>query len=83
MLWMLKLCRDTLCSVKEPITIDDAVEQIYLGLTRIFVATVENISDTPGWLSWLCSNGGIESMNCVNLVGKAVNSHICADASSG
>lgn len=56
---------------------------MYALLTRIFIATVENISDTPGWLSWLCSNGGIEAMNCVNLNGTAANQQICADASSG
>lgn len=77
------IIEETLCSIKQPISLDDAVTEIFTWLTRIFITTIENCSDDPGWLSWLCSNGGIEQMNCVNLNGSKADQQICADASSG
>ena len=74
---------NALCSIKQPISVDEAVSQVFTWLTKIFITTIENCSDDPGWASWLCSNGGIEQMNCVGLNGIAANQQICAGATSG
>lgn len=75
--------QETICSIKDPIPVDVAVNGVFTWTTRIFITMTENISNANGWLTWLCDNVDTDLLNNMNLDGEAVSSTICHDSTAG
>ena len=68
--------QDTACSVNDPISVEEAVNELFTWTTRIFITMIENISNVDGWLDWLCSHVDTGKLNAVNLNGEVVKQQI-------
>nr|OQO15757.1 hypothetical protein B0A51_14852 [Rachicladosporium sp. CCFEE 5018] len=67
-----------LCSVKQPLSNNEASAAISKYSTSAFIQTVVGASDVPGWTSWLCENLDLQHLNAVALNGTVVLQQICA-----
>ena len=74
------LVQSTLCSIKEPISIEEARHVLRTWTTRYFLTVLESISNTHGYLDWLCHNLDVAKMNSVGLLGDSIQSQICVDS---
>ena len=75
--------RETLCAIKKPMSVKEAVAGVTEWLTRIFITMVESVSNVGDWLGWLCEHVVVEGMDGVGLDGVVVNQTICRDSVAG
>lgn len=75
--------KDTICSVKSPLSVADAKSQFTKWTSTGFLAVIQSLTNQPGYQQWLCHNLDVESMNGVGLDGKLVKSTVCMRAFPG
>lgn len=73
----------TICSVKEPMSVEDAKGELVKWQSQGFLAVIQNISNQPGYQKWLCHNLNVEGLNDVGLDGKLVKANVCKVAFPG
>jgi hypothetical protein len=54
-----------------------------LWTTKAFLAILENASDDPGWMPWLCRNLDDGSMNVTALLGMGIKREVCGQGKLG
>ncbi|EME81026.1 uncharacterized protein MYCFIDRAFT_76962 [Pseudocercospora fijiensis CIRAD86] len=64
--------KSTICSVKSPLSVDDAKAQFTKWTSMGFLAVIQNLTNQPGYLKWLCHNLDVGGMDGVGLDGKLV-----------
>lgn len=74
------LIQDILCTYNSPLSVEEAVAEVFTWVTRLFITTIENLSGVDGWLDWLCVNLDIPSMNAAGLYGAVVSAQVCLDS---
>lgn len=77
------LVQDTLCSFQQPICADEGKAAIMEWTSKAFIIAMENISNVPGWLGFLCNQLDVNEMNAVGLDGSLVKQSVCQDAQAG
>lgn len=77
------LMQSTLCEIREPLSVDEALSKILSWTSRLFITVLENIGDVGGWLGWLCKHLDVEGMNSVGLIGWGSKEQVCEDAEMG
>lgn len=70
----------TICDITQPIDISQGANYIRTWISRMFITAIENVSNVDGWLSWLCNNMSVDSMNGAGLDGQVVITEVCDDA---
>ncbi|KAF7190800.1 hypothetical protein HII31_07959 [Pseudocercospora fuligena] len=75
--------KDTICSVKSPLSVDDAKAEFTKWTSTGFLAVIQSLTNQPGYSQWLCHNLDVEGMNGVGLDGKLVKSTVCMRAFPG
>lgn len=68
------------CSITQPILTSDGIDLVTTWRTRYFITVIENISDSDGWLDWLCANIDPGLLTFNGLYGMAVQQQVCNDS---
>ena len=74
------LIQSTLCSFKNPVSVNQADHLVRTWMSRYFTTVIENIGQGAGWIGWLCSNIDPEKLNAAGLYGYGIQSQVCADS---
>lgn len=70
----------TVCSIKEPISVEQAEQALKSWTTKSFLAFILNISGTSGYKRFLCDELSVDKMDALGLDGQAAKEGVCKAA---
>ncbi|KAK4574128.1 hypothetical protein LTR86_001889 [Recurvomyces mirabilis] len=73
------LVKETICDVKEPLSVESATVLFKSLSSQAFATVLEHASNVQNYTTWLVDNVDVASMNDVGLDGQAVLRHISGE----